>query len=136
MTPISSTMIAPAATELSRDPHLTSSFDLQLVFSIFFIGYIVGPLFLAPLSEIYGRMIVLQLANIFFLVFNLACDFAHTRGEMLAFRLLCGLGACAPASIGGGVLGDLFRKEERGMAVALYTSGFIVGPSLGPVLGA
>lgn len=27
----------------------------------------VGPLFLGPLSELYGRSIVLQLANLFFL---------------------------------------------------------------------
>lgn len=55
---------------------------------------------------------------------------------MLAFRFLAGLGACAPQTIGGGVLSDLWTSEERGKAVALYTLAPILGPSLGPLIGA
>lgn len=55
---------------------------------------------------------------------------------MLAFRFLAGLGGCAPQTVGGGVLGDLWRTEERGMAVALYTLAPVLGPALGPLLGA
>lgn len=88
------------------------------------------------MSEIYGRVIVLQLANIFFLIWNLACGFAQTEGQMLAFRFIAGLGAAAPQTIGGGVLGDVWRTEERGMAVALYTLAPIIGPTSGPLMGA
>lgn len=55
---------------------------------------------------------------------------------MLAFRFLAGLGACAPQTIGGGVLSDLWTAEERGMAVALYTLAPILGPAVGPIIGA
>lgn len=55
---------------------------------------------------------------------------------MLAFRFLSGLGACAPQTIGGGVLSDLWTAEERGMAVALYTLAPILGPAAGPLIGA
>ena len=55
---------------------------------------------------------------------------------MLAFRFLAGLGACAPQTIGGGVLSDLWTAEERGMAVALYTLAPILGPAVGPLIGA
>lgn len=55
---------------------------------------------------------------------------------MLAFRLLAGLGACAPQTIGGGVLSDLWTSEERGMAVALYSLAPVLSPSAGPVIGA
>lgn len=55
---------------------------------------------------------------------------------MLAFRFLSGLGACAPLTIGGGVLSDLWSPEERGMAVALYSLAPLLGPALGPLLGA
>lgn len=77
----------------------------------------LGPLFLGPLSEIYGRAIVLQSANIFFLsmslyllsdlkhpevlpkVWNIACGFAQNTGMFLAFRFLAGLGGSAPLSV-------------------------------------
>lgn len=90
-------------------------------------GTAIGPLFLGPLSEVYGRVIVLQLANLFFLVFNLVCGFAQTTTQLIVFRLLAGLGGSAPMAVGGGVLGDCFSNEQRGLAVALY--------SLGPIMG-
>ena len=55
---------------------------------------------------------------------------------MLAFRFLAGLGACAPQTVGGGVLSDLWTSEERGKAVALYTLAPVLGPSAGPLIGA
>ncbi|KAF7197744.1 Efflux pump vrtL, partial [Pseudocercospora fuligena] len=136
MTPIASSMIAPAEDAIARDLHIDSQFILSLIFSIFLLAFAIGPFFLAPCSELFGRVIVLQLANVWFLVFNLVCGFAKTEGQMLAFRFLAGLGACAPQTIGGGVLGDLWRSEERGMATALYTVAPIVSPALGPLIGA
>jgi MFS family permease len=47
------------------------------------LAYAFGPLFLGPLSELYGRVPVLQLANLFFLVFNLACGFAQNGTQMI-----------------------------------------------------
>lgn len=47
------------------------------------LAYAFGPLFLGPLSELYGRVPVLQLANLIFLVFNLACGFAQTGTQMI-----------------------------------------------------
>lgn len=64
MTPIASSMIAPAESDIDRDLHVTSTFESNLIFSIFLLAFVIGPLFLAPLSELYGRVIVLQLANI------------------------------------------------------------------------
>lgn len=69
---------------------------------------------LGPLSELYGRNIVLQISNIWFLgnasdlrdaekrflssdlVFNIACGAARNQGELIAFRFLAGLGGGAP----------------------------------------
>ncbi|KIJ04756.1 hypothetical protein PAXINDRAFT_94341, partial [Paxillus involutus ATCC 200175] len=47
-----------------------------------------------------------------------------------------GLGGSAPLSIGGGVLGDCWRPEERGQAVALYSLAPLLGPVIGPLAGA
>ncbi|GAM83777.1 hypothetical protein ANO11243_017670 [Dothideomycetidae sp. 11243] len=136
MTPMTSSMIAPAAPSIKHDLHVKSQFESELIFSIFLLGFVVGPLFLAPMSEVYGRVIVLQLANIFFLIFNLASGFAQTTAQLLVLRFLSGLGACAPQTIGGGVLSDLWTAKERGRAVGLYTLAPLLGPALGPLIGA
>lgn len=71
---------------------------------------------------------MLQLASVWFLIFCLACGFAQNKSELLAFRFLSGLGASAPQSTGGGVLSDMWRAEERGMAIALYSLAPVLGP--------
>ena len=136
MTGISSAIIAPASNVIGDEFNIHTSFRKQLNFSIIQLAYVIGPLVLAPLSEVYGRSLILQLANIFFLIFNFVNGFANSEGEFLAFRFLSGLGACAPLTIGGGVLSDLWRAEEIGMAIGLYTLAPLLAPALGPLLGA
>lgn len=129
-------MIAPSLFQIQKDFNIQSDFELQMVLSIFVLAYAVGPMFLGPLSELYGRSIVLQCANVVFLIFNTACGFAQSSPQILAFRFLSGLGGSAPLAIGGGVLGDLFKPEERGKAMGIYAMGPLLGPAIGPVVGA
>lgn len=67
--------------------------------SIFLLAYALGPFVIGPLSEMYGRVVVLQSANMFYLVFNTICGFSQTREQMLAFRFLSGLGGSAPQAV-------------------------------------
>lgn len=134
-TGLSSAIIAPAGNIIGHDFGTDSSFLNQLNFSIIQLAYVIGPLVLAPGSEIYGRSIILQLATVFFLIFNLVNGFATTEGQFLAFRFLSGLGACAPLTIGGGVVADLWPPEQIGMAIGLYTLAPLLAPALGPLLG-
>lgn len=57
-------MIAPAEPYIDRDLGVSSTIKSELIFSIFLLPFVVGPLLLAPLSEVYGRVVVLQLANV------------------------------------------------------------------------
>ena len=38
-------------------------------------------------------------------------------------------------TIGGGVLGDVWRPEERGLFISIYTMITVLGPTLGPLFG-
>ena len=128
-------MVAPAISSIAAEFKITSEVQQQMVLSVFVLAYAIGPLFLGPLSEIYGRVPVLQLANLLFLVFNTACGGSRNKGEMIAFRFLSGLGGSAPLAIGGGFLSDCWRAEERGRAISLYTLGPLLGPAIGPIAG-
>ncbi|KAI0698229.1 MFS polyamine transporter [Cytidiella melzeri] len=135
MSALASSMVAPAAFQIAHDLHITASVEVSMAVSVFVLAYAVGPLFLGPLSEIYGRARVLQLANLFFLAFTVACAFAKTKGQFIAFRFLSGLGGSAPLSVGGGMLSDLWNAEHRGKAVGIYSLAPLLGPALGPVAG-
>jgi hypothetical protein len=59
---------------------------------------------LGPLSEVFGRVYVLQLSNAWYFAWNLGCGFARNKEEMLVFRFFSGIGRSAPLAIGVGVL--------------------------------
>lgn len=97
-------MVAPALNKMSTDLGMSSEIETKLALSIFVLAYAIGPLFLGPLSEVFGRLHVLQLSTLFYLAWNLACGFAQNKAEIIVFRLLSGVGGSAPLAIGGGVL--------------------------------
>lgn len=136
ISPVSSSMIAPALRNIAMDFGVSPrSSEVPLSMSVFVLGFAVGPLFIGPLSELFGRRLVLQLSNLFYFIFNLACGFSQSTGQIVAFRFLSGLGGSAPLGIGGGVLGDLWMPAERGRAMALYSLMPLLGPAIGPIAG-
>ncbi|TQN73296.1 Efflux pump vrtL [Colletotrichum shisoi] len=135
LSPVSSSMVAPALEAIGDEFNIASSFEQALVLSIFVLAYAIGPLAWGPLSELYGRVIVLQLTNLFYMFFNLGCGLARTKSQIIAFRFFAGLGGSAPLAIGGGVLGDLFEAEQRGKAISIYSLMPLLGPAIGPIAG-
>ncbi|KAK7462878.1 hypothetical protein VKT23_007457 [Stygiomarasmius scandens] len=136
VSPIASAMISPATGNVMEDFSVTNSTLGGMITSVFVLGFAIGPLFLGPLSEIYGRSRVIQWANIWFLIWNLVCGFSQNITQLIVFRFFAGIGGSAPITIGGAVVGDTFHPEQRGRAIATYSLGPMIGPALGPVVGA
>lgn len=56
VTPLASAIMAPGLPDLAIKFGITDSTVLALTLSIFVLSYAIGPLFAAPLSEVYGRV--------------------------------------------------------------------------------
>lgn len=110
ISPVSSTMLAPALPDLAEEFNIESGFQTYLIMSIFLLAYAIGPFLLAPLSEMYGRVVVLQSANMVYLIFNTVCGFAQTKQQILLFRFLSGIGGSAPQAV------SLTRHVDVGFA--------------------
>ncbi|KAL7813293.1 MFS general substrate transporter [Trichoderma gracile] len=135
MTPFASSIIAPAITFIQEDFGEDSVTKAALPVSIFLLGYAVGPLILSPLSELYGRYVVITSASAFFCVWLIGCALAPSLSSLAFFRFLCGVGGSASQTVGGAIVGDLFSVHERGRALGVWMLGPILGPSLAPVIG-
>ncbi|TFK35100.1 MFS general substrate transporter [Crucibulum laeve] len=136
ISPVASSISSPALPQISSDLNIPPGSILEnMSLSIFVLAYALGPLIWGPLSELYGRLVILQVSNIWFLIFNTLCSISKTPTQMLIFRFLAGFGGAAPQSLGGGVVGDLWSPEERGMAMSVYSLAPLVGPSTGPLVG-
>ncbi|TQN72982.1 MFS transporter prlG [Colletotrichum shisoi] len=136
MTPFASSILAPAVGPLNEDLGNDDMTLGTLPVSIYLLGYAVGPLFLAPLSEMYGRRPVLNAANAFFCACLAGCALAPSLASLIAFRFLTGVGGSGCLAIGGGVIADLFPVAERGSAISLWMIGPLIGPTVAPIAGA
>lgn len=135
LTPLASSMVAPAVPLMMRDFHSTNSTLASFIVSIYILGYAVGPLFIAPLSEVYGRMPLYHVCNVMFVIWNIACAVAPGLGSLLVFRLLAGIAGSCPITIFAGSIADVFIQEQRGGAMAICALGPLIGPVVGPVIG-
>jgi multidrug resistance protein len=130
ISPLSSSILSPAVPAISEEFGITNGTVQALTVSIFILAWAICPLFMAPLSEVYGRQIVLNGSIVLLFIFNVACAVSQNTAQMLVFRFLAGMAGAPPISVGAGTLADLFNDEHRSIPMALYS----LGPSLGPVI--
>ena len=133
--PFASSIIAPPIDLIMTDLHTSNAALSTLVVSIFMLGFACGPLVGSPLSELYGRAVVLNTANLLHLIFTIACALSSNVNMLIGFRFLAGCVGSAPITIGGGVITDIMPQETRGKAMAIFISGPVAGPALAPVTG-
>lgn len=134
--PLVSSMPSPATPLISLEFKNTSSSFPTFVVSIFVLGFAFGSPVLAPLSEVYGRVPIYHSANLIFLLSLILCAIAQNSAMILAFRFLSGFGGGAAIAIAPGSITDMMKIEERGRAISIWAVGTILGPMIGPVVGA
>lgn len=125
-----STIMAPALSTITTELHMNSA-ESVMALSIYLLATAFGPLVIGPLSEIYGRKIILHASNVWFLIWNIACGFANTKELLIGARFLAGFGASSIYALAGGVLGDVWRAEQRGRSLGMY----LLIPLLGAAVG-
>lgn len=128
-------MFAPGVRQVMEDFHVANETLGSLVISIYVLGLALGPLILAPLSEVYGRLIIYSVTNVLYVIFTVACGVSTDLTMMIVWRFLAGCVGSAPLAIGAGTIADLFPLEQRGLALSLFSLGPIAGPAIGPVIG-
>lgn len=126
---LAATMFAPGAAQLASEFNITSPTLQALTVSLYVLGFALGPIVLAPLSECYGRLFIYYFCNTVYFAFTAGCAFSTNTAMFLVFRLICGSAASGPMAVGGGTIADITPQEQRGKATAL----FAIGPLLGPV---
>ncbi|KAJ5297824.1 hypothetical protein PENANT_c012G07147 [Penicillium antarcticum] len=133
-TPLASSMMAPALLQIENE-FKSSSMMMNFAVSIYIIGFGLGPLVLAPLSEIYGRNKIYHGGNIMFTICTACCGLSPNTTSLLIFRLLSGIMGGAPLTNGGGTIADLIPSHERGFIMSVFSLAMLLAPVLGPVAG-
>lgn len=70
-----------------------SSTVMSLTVSIYLCGFAIGPKFIAPLSELYERLVIYHICNVSDIGFIIGYAQSKDTGMFLAFRFLAGCAA-------------------------------------------
>lgn len=101
-----------------------------LFVTIWELGEAMGPLFIAPLSELYGRYAVYNIANGLFVVGVVVTAVSREIRLLIFARFATG---CAVAAnvLNPAIIGDLFPSESRGSAMSAVMLAPLIGGALG-----
>jgi DHA2 family multidrug resistance protein len=87
-------------------------------------------------AERFGRKRLFIACAAGFTVASILCGLAQSIVQMVGFRLLQGAFGAALVPLSQSVLLDSYSAEERGSAMAIWGIGVMLGPIMGPTLGA
>ncbi|AAW42095.1 hypothetical protein CNBC6960 [Cryptococcus deneoformans B-3501A] len=103
--------------------------------SLFVVGFAFGPLFWAPLSEVFGRRYIYIASYALLTLWSGAAAGAPNVGALLVFRFLAGFFGSSPLANAGGTISDVLDANQRGLGMAFFSAAPFLGPSLGPITG-
>nr|A0A8F4PNE5.1 RecName: Full=MFS-type transporter atr4; AltName: Full=Atranorin biosynthesis cluster protein 4 [Stereocaulon alpinum]QXF68950.1 atr4 [Stereocaulon alpinum] len=135
ISPLGSSILATGIPQILAEFRSTNAELGSLVVSVYLLGFAAGPLVIAPLSELYGRMPLYHICNILFAILTVGCALGPTLNSEIGLRFLQGCAGSAPLAIGGGTISDLIPQERRGKYMGIYALGPTLGPIFGPVAG-
>lgn len=128
-------VVAFASSVITSDiTGMADEFDVSeevalLSISVFVVGFGIGPMFFAPLSEILGRRIIYGTTLLVAVVFVIPCAVSQNIATLLVCRAIDGIAFSAPMTLVGGTLADLWRNEERGVPMAAFSAAPFIGPA-------
>lgn len=121
-------MCAPGIRVIEADLNIASSVASTLAVTLYVLGLAIGPMFISPLSEIFGRVPIYHGANVMFVAFILGNALSRSLAQFLVFRFLSGCAGGTPMALGGGTIADITTIQKRAVAMALFSLGPLAGP--------
>lgn len=104
--------------------------------SLFVAGFGSGPVLWGPLSEVYGRKIVLVFAFFCYICLTFGAATGKDVQTVLLCRFFSGFTAIAPFVLGPTVAVDLYSHRQRSLANSLFSLSLFAGPSFAPIVAA
>ena len=95
----------------------------------------ISQFFYGPLSDIYGRRLIILVGLSIFCIANLLAVFSTTFGVFLTSRILQGIGIGCGDTMGRAILCDCFKTNEFVMAACYIGLAATVTPMISPVIG-
>lgn len=132
--PFSIDMYLPGFPAIAKSLHTTTA-QVSLSLSGFFIGISVGQLLYGPLLDRFGRKNPLYIGLILYILASLGCFFATSIEVLIALRFVQAVGSCAAAVGSMAMVRDIFPLKDNAKIFALLILILGVSPMIAPTVG-
>jgi len=132
--PFSIDMYLPAFPIIARDLHTTTE-QVAVSLSSFFIGISLGQLLYGPLLDRFGRKKPLYIGLGVYILASLGCVFATHLNDLIILRGIQAVGSCAAAVASVAMVRDLFPVKDSAKVFALLMLVVGVSPMIAPTVG-
>lgn len=133
--PLALDLMLPAQPALAEAFGITNANRIQMVLSIYMLGFGVGQIVIGPMSDRFGRRPVVITG---FTIFGLASLFsiaAESFATLLVARALQGLGSAGTRVIATSIVRDCYTGRRMASVMSLVQMVFIAVPIVAPSLG-
>ncbi len=127
------TIVATSLSTMARD--LDGWALMSWVVSAYLVASTVTTPIYGRLSDIYGRRPVLLIAIALFVGASALCALSQTMPQLIAARVLQGVGGGGLRSVSQAAIADVVPPRERGRYQGYFASVMAVSNLFGPVLG-
>ncbi len=134
VTPFAIDMYLPAFSKIAAEYKTTTS-EISLSLSTYFVGFALGQLIYGPLLDRFGRKRPLNVGLVVYIVCAIGCATASSLKMLIVLRFLQALGGCV-AQVGAiAMVRDFFPAKESAKIFSLLFLMIGVSPLLAPVAG-
>jgi DHA1 family bicyclomycin/chloramphenicol resistance-like MFS transporter len=131
---ISMDMYLPALPTLVTD--LTTDVKhVELTVSTFLLGFSLAQLIWGPVGDRYGRRLPIALSMLLFCVGSVGCAMSGSIEQILVWRVIQAIGACAGPVLARAMVRDLYAQERSAQMLSVLILMMAIAPLLGPLVG-
>jgi DHA1 family bicyclomycin/chloramphenicol resistance-like MFS transporter len=132
--PFSIDMYLPGFPAIAESFHTTTA-QVSLSLSSFFVGLAAGQLLYGPLLDRYGRKIPLYIGLVIYIIASAGCYYSTSIESLIWLRLIQAIGSCAAGVASMAMVRDIFPLEENAKIFALLILILGASPMIAPTVG-
>ncbi|MDB5006398.1 MAG: Bcr/CflA family drug resistance efflux transporter [Mucilaginibacter sp.] len=132
--PFSIDMYLPGFPAIAKSLHTTTA-EVSLSLSGFFIGISVGQLLYGPLLDRFGRKNPLYVGLVLYILASVGCFFVISIEMLIALRFIQAVGSCAAGVASMAMVRDIFPVKDNAKIFALLILILGVSPMIAPTVG-
>lgn len=134
LSPFSIDMYLPGFPDIAKSLNTTTA-QVALSLSSYFIGLAGGQLLYGPLLDRFGRKPPLYIGLAVYIVASVGCFMAADINTLIALRFVQAVGGCAAGVASMTMVRDLFPVEENAKVFALLILVLGASPMVAPTVG-